>query len=146
MNIEQRGPSKGEIKAAVMTILSRHVGIEKALGMGDLYSQAYGRAWRHRINDTRELRKIITELRYEGALIGETRSQVGGGYYLARSAHELSAFFKKRKREALMKLHLVARMQRVGLAELLGQMQLNLSSSSANATEDTQKGLFDGGA
>ncbi|MBW1666868.1 MAG: hypothetical protein JRJ66_02215 [Deltaproteobacteria bacterium] len=115
----------------VMVILSRHIGEEKAVSMGELYERVYGKAWKNKINDTRPLRKVITELRYSGALIGETRSSAGGGYFLARSVHELNRFFDKRKREALRKLLMVARMQRVGLPELLGQMQLSLRGKAA---------------
>jgi len=119
--------TKDEAKVRMLGILTRHVGIEKAIGMGELYEQVFLKPWHNRINDSRPLRKLITEARYEGYLIGETRSRSGGGYYLARSAHELAGFFRKRKREALKKLYMIARMQRVGLAELLGQMQLSLS-------------------
>ena len=112
--------------AAVMTILSRHVGQEKAIGMGELYAKVYERPWNNRINDTRALRRVITALRHDGALIGETRSQNGGGYYLARSAHELGQFFNRRKREALKKLQMISAMKGIGLDELLGQMRLNL--------------------
>jgi hypothetical protein len=119
-----------ELAGKVMVILSRHIGEEKAVGMGDLYERAYGQPWRNKINDTRRLRKVITDLRYKGALIGETRSKNGGGYYLARSVHELNRFFDKRKREALKKLMMVARMQRVGLPELLGQIQMHLRTGN----------------
>jgi len=118
--------SKSEAKGRLLAILTRHIGIEKAIGMGELYSRVYDKDWRHRINDTRDLRHVITELRYTGVLIGETRSQTGGGYYLARSAHELKLFFDRRKHEAVKKLAMIASMQNIGLPELLGQMQLNL--------------------
>lgn len=117
-------------KYQVLNILSRHVGKEKAIGMAELYGRVFDRPWKNKINDTRLLREIITELRREGALIGETRSQTGGGYYLARSSHELTQFFERRKREALKKLDMIAKMQRIGLGELLGQMQLNLGQYS----------------
>ncbi len=121
----------------MLSILTRHVGIEKAIGMGELYERVYGRPWKNRINDTRALRSLITELRYEGALIGETRSKSGGGYYLARSAHEMAGFFRKRKREALQKLYMISRMQNVGLAELLGQMQLSLTQGEKSDRANT---------
>jgi hypothetical protein len=139
--------NRAEAKGKVMVILSRHVGIEKAIGMGELYSAITGESWRNRINDTRALRTIVTELRYEGALIGETRSRNGGGYYLARSAHELGNFFGKRRREALKKLYMISRMQKISLGELLGQMQLSLRSQEpGDRRRETgeQKGLFDG--
>lgn len=110
----------------LLGILTRHVGREKAIGMGELYERVYGEPWENRINDTRELRRLITELRYDGALIGESRGRTGGGYYLARSTSELSDFLDRRKREALKKLKMIAAMRGQGLDELLGQMQLAL--------------------
>jgi len=136
-----------EHKSRLLAILTRHVGIEKAIGMGELYERVYGKPYQNRINDTRELRRLITELRMDGSLIGETRSHSGGGYYLARSVSELNDFFDRRKREAIKKLALVAHMQRVGLPELMGQMVLNLGPSSKMKAEsikgsDGQQELF----
>jgi len=119
-------PNIESCKNVALAILTRHVGVERAVGMGELYVSVYGNPWQHRINDTRRLRALITELRWEGALIGETRSKQGGGYYLARSTHELGMFFERRTHEAVKKLAMIARMKQIGLPELLGQMQLNL--------------------
>jgi hypothetical protein len=114
------------LEARLLAILTRHVGLEKAVDMGELYERVFEKTYAHKINGTRQLRTLITDLRHQGALIGETRSREGGGYYLARSAHELNEFFERRKREALKKLLMVSRMKRISLAELLGQMQMNL--------------------
>lgn len=111
-----------------MIILSRHTGEEKAIGMGELYERVFEKPWRNRINDTRALRSLITELRHQGALIGETRSPSGGGYYQARSTHELERFLNKRKKEALKKLAMIAKMQQIALPDLLGQMRLSMTS------------------
>jgi len=121
----------GEAKGRILTILTRHVGIENAIGMGELYERVYCEPWSNRINDTRALRKIITDLRFAGSLIGETRGKNCGGYYLARSAHELKMFFDRRKAEALKKLKMISVMMNVGLPELLGQMSLNLKAQGA---------------
>jgi len=117
----------------VLAVLTRHVGRENAIGMGELYARVYGRPWRNRINDTRELRRIITELRYDGALIGETRSRQGGGYYLARSTSELEEFFSRRTREAIKKLYMVSRMKKIALPEMLGQLSLELQACLPSA-------------
>jgi len=117
---------KTEAKSQLLAILTRHIGIEKAIGMGELYTRVYGKSWLHRINDTRPLRHVITELRNGGALIGETRSPTEPGYYLARSVHELKMFFDRRMQEVVKKAAMIARMKNIGLPELLGQMQLNL--------------------
>lgn len=128
-----------ELKAKVLTILTHHVGRERAIGMGELYSRATGEPWTHRINHTRALRKAITELRYEGALIGETRAQSGGGYYLARTVGELTDYFERRTHEALKKLRMVSVMKRCSMEELLGQMLLNLKGPEAGG-QRTQEG------
>jgi len=135
---DRRLKAEGErqkAKGRVLMILTRHVGREKAIGMGELYEQVYGERWHNRINDTRELRRVITELRYEGSLIGETRSKSGGGYYLARSVSELNSFFDKRKREALKKLDLISKMKKIGLPELMGQMIMNLTAQNEPQTD-----------
>lgn len=119
--------ARGEAKARVLGVLTRHVGQEKAVGMGELYQEVFSDMWRNRINDTRILREIITELRNDGSLIGETRSREGGGYYLARSAHELGAWFQRREHEWLKKAAMLARMKRLSLNEYLGQKSLNLT-------------------
>ena len=116
-----------QAKGTIMIILSRHVGREKAIGMGELYERVFGESYDHRINDTRPLRKLITDLRYDGALIGESRGQTGGGYYLARSTHELGEWFRKREREWLRKAHMLSRMKKLSLNEYLGQKILGLT-------------------
>lgn len=113
-------------KAKALAILTRHIGEERAIDMGELYRRVYDRDWKHKINDTRPLRTIITTLRYEGCLIGDTRKTTGGGYYLARSASELNEFFDRRIHEALKKLTMISNMKNIGLDEMLGQMALNL--------------------
>jgi len=125
--------NRDQLKAKVLGILTRHVGREKAIGMGELYERVYGKPWSHRINDTRGLRYLITELRYEGYLIGETRSRAGGGYYLARSESELEEFFSRRTQEALKKLKMVSCMKNLGLGEFLGQLSLELRGARDEA-------------
>lgn len=120
-------------EARLLSILTRHIGEEKAIGMGELYERVFGKPYQHRINDTRKLRKLITELRYSGTLIGETRSNTGGGYYLARSVSEMNEFFNRRTHEALKKLHMVSCMKKVGLPELMGQMIMNLDNTQGES-------------
>jgi len=115
-----------QYKARALAILTRHIGEEKAIDMGELYRRVYDREWKNKINDTRKLRTLITTLRYEGCLIGSTRSKRGGGYYIARSSSELNDFFDRRTHEALKILGLVSNMKHIGLGEMLGQMALNL--------------------
>lgn len=127
---EEKSVSSDRVRARVMETLSRHVGREKAIGMGELYERVYGKPWKHRINDTRELRKVITEMRFDGVLIAEDRSNTGAGYYLGRSEHEVTSFLDRRTQEALKKLKMVAAMKRKTLPEFMGQLSLSLSSDA----------------
>lgn len=115
----------GEV-AAVLGILTDHIGRENAIGMGELYSRAFGKKWQHRINDTRKLRKIVTQLRFEGRAIGAVCGSTGGGYYLARSRSELKDYFDRVEHEALKRLLMVSRMKKISLPERMNQLSLEL--------------------
>ncbi|PKN67165.1 MAG: hypothetical protein CVU57_04230 [Deltaproteobacteria bacterium HGW-Deltaproteobacteria-15] len=122
---------KDTLKYRVLSILNRHIGKEKAIDMGELYERVYEQTYKHKINDTRPLRTIITMLRKEGNLICSTRSKTGGGYYLPRSGHEFNQLADRILSEGIKKIQIVARMKQVGLAELLGQMALNLKGGGS---------------
>lgn len=114
-------------KGRIVTILSRHVGITRAIGMGELYSRVYGKPWKNRINDTRGMRYLITDLRNEGVPICSLTSHSGGGYYLASTNGELDSWLGRDHRKALRILAREAKIRRTTLPELLGQMRLNLT-------------------
>jgi len=114
-------------KLVLLGILSRHVGREKAIGMGELYEEVFDRPWRNRINDTRALRTLIQELRKEGVAICSACAYAGGGYYLAAAGSEMEDYLSRLRSRALRALALEARLRRITLPELLGQMQLNLA-------------------
>lgn len=119
-------------KYLILSILSRHTGKERAIGMGELYERVFDKPWNHRINDTRPLRDIITEMRFEGQPIGSVRNRNGGGYYMAtRSSHELTEMTGKIEAEGLRKIRMAAAMKRITLGELLGQMRLNLQEGKS---------------
>jgi len=124
-----------EHRAAVIEILTRHVGREKAIGMGELYERVWGKPWKHRINDTRDLRYLITDMRYRGVLIAEVRGKTGAGYYLARSEHEIRTFLDKRTAEGLKKLKMVAAMRGKSLPEFMGQLALSFTAERAEGAE-----------
>ena len=127
--------TRGEIRGRVSEILMDHVGLENAIPMAALYEQVFGEKIRDKINDTRPLRKAITELRMQGRRVAEIRTRTGGGYYLARSRHEIAQFIDRRKAEALKKLKMVAALERMSLPALCGQLSLNLQP-----TEETHDG------
>lgn len=118
---EQRRADREELKVKVLQVLTGHVGRANAIDMGELYWRVFGESWSHKINDTRRLRSIITELRRAGAAIGSVASRNGGGYYLM-SGSELAEWADRIQAQALRKLGMVARLRRRTLPELLGQI------------------------
>jgi len=114
------------IKARLLTELARHVGPSRVVGMGELYEATYLKRWEHRINSTRQLRRAITALRQEGLPICSVSTPDGGGYYLAAATSDLDDYCRRLRHQALKKLAQEARLRRVSLPSLLGQIQLNL--------------------
>ena len=102
--------------------LLRHIGRENAVGMGELYRLVWGKPYTHKINHTRELRYYITELREEGHAICSDTS----GYYVARAGSELEAFCARQRRRALKTLQMEARIRKMTLPDLMGQIRLTL--------------------
>jgi hypothetical protein len=113
-------------KARALHELAQHIGRERPIGMGLLYSRVFERPWSHRINDTRALRQLITRMRFEGIAICSTSDHKQPGYYLAAAGTELEDYCRRFTRRALRSLAMVAKARRMSLPELLGQMQLNL--------------------
>ena len=117
-------------KARLLAEISRHIGEERAIGMDRLYDVVFDGPVNHKINDTRKLRKVVTDLRYEGVPICSVSSKDGGGYYLAAAGSEFRDYRDRQKRRALKILARVAKMERISLPELLGQMKLNLEANA----------------
>jgi len=113
-------------KGDLLRIISRHVGRSNKIGMGELYERVFFDAWNNRINDTRRLRKLVTELRKEGVPICSDTSRTGGGYYLASVGSELNTYCRKLRDRALKMLVQESKLRRTTLPELLGQIQLEL--------------------
>lgn len=109
-------------------IMLQHVGPDKKIGMGELFEQVFGCQWNHRINDTRPLRKLITEMRKDGQAVMSNTSSSRGGYWIASSASELNAYTEKEKKAAIKVLARLARMKKVSLPDYLGQMKLELEA------------------
>jgi hypothetical protein len=102
-----------------------HIGPDKKIGMGELYEAVFqGKKYSHRINDTRLLRRLITEMRAVGMPIVSD----GAGYWLSASSSELNQYCDKTKRRALGMLARCSRMKKVSLPEYLGQMRLELEA------------------
>lgn len=122
------------MKMRALMTLTNHIGALNAIGMGELYESVTGRQWRNRINDTRPIRQIITQLRREGQRICSSPAQNGGGYYLASAASELGDYLRKNKIRALKLLKMNATIEQISLPELLGQLKLQLEEGTNEET------------
>lgn len=118
-------------KSTLKDELMEHIGRQNAIGMAELYEIIYGAGWANRINDTRAIRKLITELRNEGRPICSVATSTGGGYYLAAAGSELEEYLKNNERRALRVLARNSRIKKIALPEYLGQMRLELDGEAA---------------
>ena len=115
-----------EAAGRLLQVLALHVGREHAVDMGELYTRVFGKKCDHKINHSRDIRKLITALRRNGVPIGSSSSSNGGGYYLVRAGSELDEYCAGLRRRALNALVMEARLRKLSMPELLGQMQMNL--------------------
>jgi len=115
-----------QMKMKALSLMTDHIGSINAIGMAELFEQVTGETWKNRINDTRLLRYIITELRHEGRRICSSPSKNGGGYYLAAAGSELADYLRKNKIRALRLLAMNAKIKKVNLPNYLGQIKLEL--------------------
>jgi len=116
-------------KASLMMALAGHVGAHNAIGMGELFEEVFGAEWSHRINHTRQIRRLVTKLRRDGAPICSVSAQDGGGYYLAAAGSELEDFLRRDTMRALRILDRNAKIKKITLPEYLGQMKLRMEAS-----------------
>jgi hypothetical protein len=118
-------------KSALLMQLMGHIGQSRRIGMGELYSAVFGRPWANRINDTRALRRLISELRREGAPIVSDACRESGGYYLASAGSELAGYCGRLRRRALGILVQEACMRKISMGELFGQIQIEFTGEAA---------------
>ena len=116
-------------RSKLLLIMTSRIGKDNIIGMGELYQQVFGEPWQHRINDTRALRDLITELRKEGCPICSSASASGGGYWLGQKGKDTGNYLRNLREQGLRKLALEASIRKVSLAELLGQARLELMGS-----------------
>jgi len=112
----------------LLKIMTGHVGGGNKIGMGELYEQVAQERYQHRINDTKILRSIITDLRREGVPIMSSQSARDGGYWIAAAGSELDAYCKRLKQHALKKLVQVANLKKMALPDLMGQIRLEMET------------------
>ena len=113
-------------KTRILMIMTGHVGQGKRIGMGELYERVFEETYDHRINDTRRLRKLITDLRRDGVAICSVASQSGGGYWLASAGSELAGYCTSLRNRALRILGMEAKIRKISMSEMMGQMALEL--------------------
>jgi hypothetical protein len=124
---------KAVYRMRLLAVMTDHIGGHKAIGMAELYEAVYGESWKNRINDTRKLRTLITDLRKDGVAICSDSSTTGGGYYLPAAGSELTGYLRNSKIRALKILSRVSQMQKISLPELLGQMRLEMEGDNDKA-------------
>jgi hypothetical protein len=130
--------SKDEITAAKMklyAVMLQHVGPDKKIGMGELFETVFDRPWHHRINDTKALRKLITDMRRDGMPVVSSSSTTNGGYWVSASGSEINAYCEQARRRALSILGRVAAIRRVSLPEYLGQMALEMEAGNVDTAQ-----------
>lgn len=115
-----------EFKSRILLAMTQHIGQTRKIGMGELYELVFGEMWNNRINDTRSLRFLITELRREGSPICSD----GGGYWLASAGSELDGYCMRLRDRALKVLAQEAILRKMPMLELLGQLPLEFNSQA----------------
>ena len=116
-----------EYKAKLLYVLTKHVGKPRSISMAELYREVFGEVPKNKINQTRIIRQLITDLRKEGIPICSDMDREGGGYYLASAGGELERYCMKLRTRALKLLQVEANLRRKTLPELLGQIALAMA-------------------
>lgn len=109
-------------RAAVLTALSRHIGRENGVRADVLVHEITGvPPGPHHHSGERTLRSLITALRLEGQHICGTPES---GYFIAATAAELDTTCEFLYGRALTSLAQIARMKKIAMPDLRGQMHL----------------------
>ncbi len=101
--------------AEFLTVLSRHLGRDNGISAEAL-------ATRCGLANTRQVRKLVSALRFEGTPIcGTPRT----GYFIATTAADIAQFSEFHRARALHELAIVSRLENIPLPALAGQLALN---------------------
>ena len=111
-------------KNKLLNILSSHARKNRAIPMRDLYHQLFGEWPEDKINATRPLRHLITELRNDGIPICHSSDAIGGGYYLASGGRDLADHCDRIHARAMKLLVMEARLRKGGVPGLMGQISM----------------------
>ena len=127
----ERETEQARRREDIMGILSCHIGQAHAIGMGELYVKVFGKGWRHRINDTRDLRKEIEALKTAGRRICHSTNSARGGYYLPASGSEWDNFIKKHELgQIFRRLKRARTMYKISNEEMQRQLSLVLEEAA----------------
>ncbi|ADE10446.1 hypothetical protein [Sideroxydans lithotrophicus] len=97
----------------LLNLLSRHIGKGNGIGVKQLAEQL-GTPERH-------VRTLVSDLRDEGHAICGTPKH---GYYIAATSEELTQTCEFLRNRAMLSLGLEAKLRRIPLPDLLGQLHL----------------------
>ena len=106
----------------LMRVLSEHHDKARAISMRALFAAVYGEYPADKINGTRRLRALITELRNEGVPICHSWDSNGGGYYLASAGKDLDEHCGRIHAKAMRLLVMEARLRKGALPGMRGQI------------------------
>jgi hypothetical protein len=115
-----------QARMKIQMIMMMHVGPGNKIGMGELYREVFGREYEHRINDTRQIRELITEMRSNGLPVMSDSSATRGGYWLASGSSEIQDWCNRNRYRALDILRRVATVKKISLQEYIGQLAMDL--------------------
>ena len=87
--------NQNNYKQRLLSILFFHRGKKNPIDMGELFRRVFDEEYNNKINGTRALRRLITELRWEGHLIGSTTGKTGHGYYMIVDQEERAQYLQK---------------------------------------------------
>jgi len=121
-----------ECRHRLLAELTSHIGEMNAIGMPALYQAVFDRPWSDRINDTRQIRRLITTMREEGVPICSVAS-APGGYYLAAAGSELADYLRRDKFRALRILKRDAAILKISLPNYLGQLKMETEDGKNEA-------------
>lgn len=132
--------TKEELEAARMRlymVMMQHVGPSKKIGMGELFELVFpGETWTHRINDTRRLRDLVTEMRRDGQPVMSDSSATNGGYWIAASSSEVNEWCNRMTAKALSILKRISSIKKVSLPDYVGQLHLDLGGATPSRGVD----------